>query len=54
MKKAASTSINDRYAALQKKLEDLERVHLDGKKAVRACFVFLYLRAHLSFPAAPN
>jgi hypothetical protein len=48
-KKAAPTSINDRYAALQKKLEDLERVHLDGKKAVRAYFVLLYLPTQLFF-----
>jgi hypothetical protein len=33
-KSALSSAPNDRYQALQKKLEDLERVHLEGKKTV--------------------
>lgn len=35
--KSGAPSLNslDRYAILQRKVEDLERVHVEGKKAVR-------------------
>lgn len=35
---AAKHASDDRYAILLKKLEDLEKVHADGKKAVRLYF----------------
>jgi hypothetical protein len=31
----ANTTMLDRYATLQRKLDDLERVHVEGKKSVR-------------------
>jgi hypothetical protein len=34
-----NSTLPDRYAALQKKLEDLERVHTDEKKAVGLPYV---------------
>ena len=34
-KQVARAPTGDRYAALQKKLEDLERVHEDSKREVR-------------------
>jgi hypothetical protein len=35
---AAKHASDDRYAILLKKLEDLEKVHADGKNAVRHYF----------------
>jgi hypothetical protein len=44
VQRTVPTNSNDRFAILQKKLEDLERVHIDGKKEVRTSNVgFLFL-----------
>jgi hypothetical protein len=47
-------SAADRYAVLQRKLEDLERVHAEGKKSVSTIAVDIILSGINPPSIAPN
>lgn len=41
--KPQDANANERYAALQRKLEDLEKIHAEGKKSVSGLIFIFYI-----------